>query len=67
MKFQFIEDNREEFPVIRMCKVLDVSRSGYYAWRGRPPSEREMANQKLYKEIKKGSSAKVTPFSPLAE
>jgi putative transposase len=34
-----------------MCKVLDVSRSGYYAWRGRPPSEREMANQKLYKEI----------------
>ena len=53
MKFQFIEDHRDEFPVIRMCKVLEVSRSGYYAWRGRPPSEREMANQELYKEIKK--------------
>jgi transposase InsO family protein len=34
-----------------MCKVLDVSRSGYYAWRGRPPSEREMANRELYKKI----------------
>jgi transposase InsO family protein len=35
-----------------MCKVLEVSRSGYYAWRGRPASEREMANQWLYKKIK---------------
>jgi putative transposase len=52
MRFRFIDDHRDEFPVSRMCKVLDVSRSGYYAWRGRPPSEREMANQELYKEIK---------------
>jgi transposase InsO family protein len=51
MTFQFIDDHREEFPVTRMCKVLDVSRSGYYAWRGRPPSAREMANRELYKEI----------------
>jgi len=35
-----------------MCEMLDVSRSGYYAWRNRPPSDREMANQKLYKQIK---------------
>jgi len=34
-----------------MCKVLDVSRSGYYAWRKRPVSAREMANQELYKKI----------------
>lgn len=52
MRFEFIEDHRDEFPVKRMCKVLDVSRSGYYAWRGRPPSEREMANRELYTEIK---------------
>jgi transposase InsO family protein len=51
MRFQFIDDHRDEFPVRRMCKVLDVSRSGYYAWRGRPPSEREMANRELYKKI----------------
>ena len=53
MRFQFIDDHREEFPVIRMCAMLDVSRSGYYAWRGRPPSKREMANQELTAKIKK--------------
>jgi putative transposase len=53
MRFQFIEDHRTEFPVIRMCKVLAVSPSGYYAWRGRPPSKREMANQELTAKIKK--------------
>jgi putative transposase len=52
MRFQFIEDHQDEFPVSRMCKVLDVLRSSYYAWRGRPPSEREMANQELYKKVK---------------
>ena len=36
----------------RMCQVLAVSRSGYYAWRKRTPSEREMANQALVAEIK---------------
>ena len=52
MRFQFIEDHREEFPVKLMCKVLEVSTSGYYAWRGRPPSKREMANRELTKEIR---------------
>jgi putative transposase len=32
--------------------VLGVSPSGYYAWRKRPPSAREMANQELLKKIK---------------
>ena len=52
MRFQFIEDHRDRFPVSRMCKVLGVSPSGYYAWRGRPPSKREMANRALLKKIK---------------
>jgi putative transposase len=36
-----------------MCQVLNVSRSGYYAWRKRLPSVREMANQKLLQAIRK--------------
>ena len=36
----------------RMCKVLDVAPSGYYAWRKQPSSQREMANQELLKDIK---------------
>ena len=51
MRFQFIEDRRSEFPVTRMCKELGVSPSGYYAWRHRPPSGREMANQELVQRI----------------
>ncbi|MBU0702761.1 MAG: IS3 family transposase [Chloroflexi bacterium] len=52
MRFQFIEDYRGELPVNRMCEVLKVSRSGYYAWHTRPPCEREMANQELLEQIK---------------
>jgi transposase InsO family protein len=51
MRFRLIEDYRDEFPVTRMCKVLAVSPSGYYAWRQRPPSAREMANRELYNNI----------------
>ena len=52
MRFQFIKDHRNEFPVTRMCTVLNVSPSGYYVWRKRPVSKREMANRELYKKIK---------------
>jgi len=52
MRFQFIKDHRNEFPVTRMCKVLNVSPSSYYTWRKRPVSKREMANRELYKKIK---------------
>jgi transposase InsO family protein len=34
-----------------MCKALNVSPSGYYAWRTRPISAREMANRELVKRI----------------
>ena len=51
-RFQFIQDHEVEFPVTRMCKVLTVSPSGYYAWRTRPISARERANQELFEKIK---------------
>lgn len=35
-----------------MCRVLEVSVSGYYAWRKRPSSQREEANQRLVQQIK---------------
>ena len=52
MRFQFIDEHRDEFPIRRMCKELNVSSSGYYAWCKRPASAREMANQELYNKIK---------------
>jgi putative transposase len=46
-----IAEHQEKFPVTRMCEVLNVSPSGYYAWRKRPVSAREMANRELLKRI----------------
>ena len=35
------------YPVLVMCDVLEVSSSGYYAWRGRPESRRSREDRKL--------------------
>lgn len=35
-----------------LCAMLEVSRSGYYVWRDRPPSKRELENRKLVEQIK---------------
>jgi putative transposase len=35
-----------------MCRVLKVSASGYYAWRSRPPSARQQANEQLLEAIR---------------
>lgn len=51
MKFDFIEAEKANFPVSFMCKQLGVSRSGYYASRGREPSERSLSEAKLAAEI----------------
>ncbi len=51
MKYAFIAAHANEFSVERMCKVLGVRRSGYYAWRKRPPSAREQANAELLTKI----------------
>jgi putative transposase len=43
----------QEFDVKLLCRVLNVSRSGFYAWLGRPVSMRQQENQRLLVEIKK--------------
>ena len=52
MKYQFIDTYRSEFAVERMCRALNISKSGYYAWRVRPQSERARENDKLDHHIK---------------
>jgi putative transposase len=47
MKYTFIAANELYFQVKRMCHVLSVKRSGYYAWRKRTPSTRDQADQAL--------------------
>lgn len=51
MRFRFIEDRRDDYPVCQMCAILGVSPAGYYAWRARPQSRRAAANRALLPEI----------------
>ena len=47
MRYAWIERHRDEYEVARMCRQLEVSRSGYLQWRGRRPSTRAMDNTAL--------------------
>ena len=42
MKYAYIESQRDQYAVSKMCFWLDVSRSGYYKWRMRKPSARDL-------------------------
>ncbi len=41
------------YPVGKMCQILKVSRSGYYDWKERPISKRELENEKILSVAKK--------------
>ena len=51
MRFAWIEEHRATWPVAVQCAVLDVSRSGFYAWRERPLSGQSQRRELLLEEI----------------
>ena len=51
MRYQFVRDHSGQFSVQRMCRVLGVSASTYYAWRGRPESRRVREDRRLLAAI----------------
>ncbi len=53
MRFAFIEQHVATYPVRLMCRVLEVSPSGYYAWRSRPESARSRENRGLLGTIQR--------------
>ena len=53
MKYAFIKEHRERWPIATICRVLRVARSGYYAWLVRKPSARQMRQEKLVVRIRR--------------
>ena len=51
MKYAWIEEHRDRFHVTRMCRQLEVSRTGYCQWRTRAPSDRAIANAALDAQV----------------
>ncbi|MBX3085683.1 MAG: IS3 family transposase [Anaerolineae bacterium] len=51
MKYQFIAEQRTHHKVAHLCRVLDVSRSAYYAWQKQPISPRTQANGELANQV----------------
>ena len=51
MRFAFIAAEKAAFPVRLLCRMLEVSRAGFYAWQARPPAPRAQADERLGLEI----------------
>jgi len=51
VKFAFIAAEKATFPVRVLCRTLEVSRAGFYAWQTRAPAPRTQADQRLGVEI----------------
>jgi len=49
--FGLIDAEKALYPVSVLCKVLKVSRSGYYDWKDRAPSKRSREDEALTTEI----------------
>ena len=50
-RFRFIDAEKAHFPITLLCRTLQVSRAGYYAWKQRSPSARATADAQLTKQI----------------
>lgn len=50
--YRFVSEHRGEYPVLRLCSLAGISRSGFYDWVGRGPCDREVANEVLLVAIR---------------
>ena len=52
MKFAFVKEHRRTWPAGVICRVLGVTRSGFFAWLKREPSLRQRRREQLVRKIK---------------
>ena len=51
MKYRFIKNHEHEFPIEKMCEVLEVHSNSYYKWKARPASKRALMKDKIKQQI----------------
>ena len=51
-RFRFVAEEAAQFPVSLLCKTVGVTRQGFYAWKRREPSARELADRELGERIR---------------
>jgi putative transposase len=56
-KYEFIDGEKASYPLLSMCRWLDVSRSGFYEWRGRPASATAQRRFWLAVQVRKAFKA----------
>ena len=52
MRFRWIDTQKAFYPLALLCRLLRVSRSGYYAWKHRPPSKRVQQRAQLDAKVR---------------
>ena len=53
MRFQFIRVEKAKHDVALLCRTLEVSRQGFYAWLGRKPCQRKLTDEMLRRSIRR--------------
>lgn len=56
-RYRFIAAEKAHYPITLLCRVLAVSRAGYYAWVQRGPSARALADAALLTQIRASHQA----------
>ncbi|QDU54651.1 IS3 family transposase [Aeoliella mucimassa] len=64
MKYAWISEHRDSFPVALMCQLLQVSRSGYYDSVDRPRSKRSERTAKIHESVRQVFEASDTIYGP---
>ena len=52
IRLHFVQDNQADLPINKMCELIEVPRSSFYAWVNHTPSARDLADEVLLETIR---------------
>ena len=66
MRFRLVDAAKKEFPVQRLCKVLGLSQSGYFARKNRPACRRQHEDMVLLAHLARPLHCRTQPTAARA-